>query len=44
MSQLIGFRLRSTLNRRELSALVLSEVEVVETRFTGTLFSRNSLS
>ncbi|WP_341528281.1 hypothetical protein WKK05_02695 [Nostoc sp. UHCC 0302] len=31
-----GFRLRSTLSRRELSA--------VETRFTGTLFSRKSLT
>jgi hypothetical protein len=36
VSQPIGFRLRSTLNRRELSA--------VETRFTGILFSRKSLS
>ncbi|MCC5628397.1 hypothetical protein [Nostoc sphaeroides] len=36
MSQLAGFRLRSTLNRRGLSA--------VETRFTGTLFLRKSLS
>jgi hypothetical protein len=44
VSQPDGFRLRSTLSRRELSVLVLSIAEAVETRANGTLFSRKSLT